>query len=161
MLARATDVRAALVLTQGEERDATIVRAPNKSRGVITAHSVWAPLLMSAEVTSPTVRRSARARYGIRPPYAVGVRVSLSDLLLFEPYGQLPASLDEVIPHTMPTLARAREQEARVLLGGVRDEPDGRDDGHQRDRGAGGGGRADAGAAAEAGACVCGRRRSP
>jgi hypothetical protein len=103
-LARASDVRAALVLTRGDERDATIVRAPNKSRGVITAHSVWAPLLMSAEVTSPTVRRSARARYGIRPPYAVGARVSLSDLLLFEPYGQLPASLDEVIPHAMPTL---------------------------------------------------------
>jgi hypothetical protein len=104
VLARANDVRAALVLTRGDERDATIVRAPNKSRGVITAHSVWAPLLMSAEVTSPTVQRSARARYGIRPPYAVGARVSLSDLLLFEPYGQLPASLDEVIPHAMPTL---------------------------------------------------------
>jgi hypothetical protein len=103
-LARASDVRAALVLTRGDERDATIVRAPNKSRGVITAHSVWAPLLMSAEVTSPTVGRSARARYGIRPPYAVGARVSLSDLLLFDPYGQLPASLDEVIPHAMPTL---------------------------------------------------------
>jgi hypothetical protein len=104
VLARASDVRAALVLTQGEEADATIVRAPNKSRGVITAHSVWAPLLMSAEVTSPTVRRSARARYGIRPPYAVGVRVSLSDLLLFEPYGQLPTKLDDAIPHMMPTL---------------------------------------------------------
>lgn len=104
VLARATDLRAALVLTQGEERDATIVRIPNKSRGVITAHSVWAPLLMSAEVTSPSVRRSARARYGIRPPYAVGVRVSLSDLLLFEPYGTLPTSLEEVIPHALPTL---------------------------------------------------------
>ena len=103
-LARASDVRAALVLTQGEEADATIVRMPNKSRGVITAHSVWGPLLMSAEVTSPTVKRSARARYGIRPPYAVGVRVSLSDLLLFEPYGQLPATLEEVTPHMMPTL---------------------------------------------------------
>ena len=32
------------------------------------------------------------------------MRVSLSDLVLFEPYGQLPTSLDEVIPHTMPTL---------------------------------------------------------
>ena len=103
-LARASDVQAALVLTQGEERDATIVRVPNKSRGVILAHSVWAPLLMSAEVTSPTVKRSARARYGIRPPYAVGVRVSLSDLLLFEPYGQLPSSLEDVVPHAMPTL---------------------------------------------------------
>jgi hypothetical protein len=103
-LARAKDVQAALVLTRGEERDATIVRAPNKPRGVITAHSVWAPLLMSAEVTSPTVKRSARARYGIRPPYAVGVRVSLSDLLLFEPYGQLPSKLEEVIPHMLPTL---------------------------------------------------------
>ena len=103
-LARASDVRAALVLTQGEERDATIVRVPDKSRGVITAHSVWAPLLMSAEVTSPTVKRSARARYGIRPPYAVGVRVSLSDLMLFEPYGRLPTTLDEAIPHMMPTL---------------------------------------------------------
>ena len=104
VLARASDVRAALVLTRGEERDATIVQLPNKSRGVILAHSVWEPLLMSAEVTSPTVGRSARARYGIRPPYAVGVRVSLSDLLLFEPYGSLPSTLTEVIPHAMPTL---------------------------------------------------------
>lgn len=103
-LARASDVQAALVLTRGEERDATIVRVPNKSRGVIVAHSVWAPLLMSAEVTSPSVRRSARARYGIRPPYAVGVRVSLSDLLLFDPYGKLPTSVEEVIPHATPTL---------------------------------------------------------
>lgn len=103
-LARAPDLRAALVLTRGEERDATIARLPNKSRGVIMAHSVWAPLLMSAEVTSPSVGRSARARYGIRPPYAVGVRVSLSDLLLFEPYGTLPTSLEEVIPHALPTL---------------------------------------------------------
>jgi hypothetical protein len=109
-LARAADVRAALVLTRGEERDATIVRVPNKSRGVITAHSVWEPLLMSAEVTSPTVRRSARARYGIRPPYAVGVRVSLSDLLLFAPYGALPTSLDEVIPHALPTLRVRADQ---------------------------------------------------
>ena len=103
-LARAKDVQAALVLTQGEERDAVVVRLPNKSRGVITAHSVWAPMLMSAEVTSPTVGRSARARYGIRPPYAVGVRVSLSDLLLFEPYGSLPTTLTEVIPHAMQSL---------------------------------------------------------
>lgn len=109
-LARANDVQAALVLTRGDDRDATIVRVPNKSRGVITAHSVWAPLLMSAEVTSPTVRRSARARYGIRPPYAVGVRVSLSDLLLFSPYGTLPTSLDEVIPHALPTLRVRADQ---------------------------------------------------
>jgi hypothetical protein len=104
VLAGAKDIQAALVLTRGEERDATIVRLPDKSRGVITAHSVWAPLLMSAEVWSPTVKRSARARYGIRPPYAVGVRVSLSDLLLFQPYGSLPTSLDEVIPHALPSL---------------------------------------------------------
>jgi hypothetical protein len=50
------------------------------------------------------VGRSARARYGIRPPYAVGARVSLSDLLLFEPYGALPSTLEEVIPHAIPTL---------------------------------------------------------
>ena len=103
-LAHARDVQAALVLTQGEERDATIVHVPNKSRGVITAYSVWASMLMSAEVTSPTVGRSARARYGIRPPYAVGVRVSLSDLLLFEPYGSLPTTLTEVVPHAMQSL---------------------------------------------------------
>jgi hypothetical protein len=109
-LARASDVQAALVLTRGEERDATIVRVPNKPRGVITAHSVWAPMLMSAEVTSPTVRRSARARYGIRPPYAVGARVSLSDLLLFSPYGSLPTSLDEVIPHALPSLRVRADQ---------------------------------------------------
>ena len=28
----------------------------------------------------------------------------MSDLLLFEPYGQLPTSLEDVVPHAMPTL---------------------------------------------------------
>jgi hypothetical protein len=96
---------AALVLTRGEPSDATIVRLPNApTRGVLTAKSTWEPLLMSAEVVAPSVQRTARARYGTRPPYGVGARVTLSDILLFEPYGSLPAKVEDVIPHALPSL---------------------------------------------------------
>ncbi len=71
--------------------------------GIISVKAPWGPLIMSAEVAAPEKYAVARARYGIRPPYAVGVRVSLSDLLFFKPYGKFPTSADEAIPHALPT----------------------------------------------------------
>jgi hypothetical protein len=68
-------------------------------RGVLTARAPWDQLIMSAEVTAPNEKAVARARYGIRPPNAVGARVGLSDLLFFKSYGAFPSSLEEVLPH--------------------------------------------------------------
>jgi hypothetical protein len=78
-------------------------RADVGTRGVLTASAPWGPLLMSAEVTAPEAKAAARARYGVRPPEAVGTRVTLSDLLFFRPYGSFPRSVAEVLPAMLPT----------------------------------------------------------
>ena len=104
---------AALVLTRGDESDAKIVRADEgqELRGVLTATAPWGASLMSAEVASQSEKRTARARYGVRPPHSVGARVSVSDLLLFRPYGTIPSRLEEALPHALPTLkVRANER---------------------------------------------------
>lgn len=107
----AADLAAALVLTRGDSSDATIVRsAAPKRRDVLTGMSTWGPLLLSAEVYAPSRRLTARARYGIRPPYSVGTRVTLSDVLLFEPYGSIPQSIEEALPHAMPSLRVRADQ---------------------------------------------------
>ncbi|MGH7653450.1 MAG: hypothetical protein ACREN6_02190 [Gemmatimonadaceae bacterium] len=71
--------------------------------GVLMAKAPWGPLLMSAEVYAPEKRAVARARYGVSPPFAVGTRVTLSDLLFYKPYGAFPTSLDQAAPHAVPT----------------------------------------------------------
>jgi hypothetical protein len=71
--------------------------------GVLMARAPWGPLLMSAEVYAPDKKAVARARYGISPPFAVGTRVTLSDLLFYKPYGTFPRSVEEVAPHALPT----------------------------------------------------------
>ncbi len=91
---------AALVLTKGEASDATIVRLPTPGvRGTIVAHTSWGPMLMSAEVAARQAQTLARARYGMRASDFPGSRVSISDLLLFDPYDGMPRTLDDVIPH--------------------------------------------------------------
>jgi len=71
--------------------------------GVLMARAPWGPLLMSAEVTAAEHHAVARARYGVRPPFAVGTRVTLSDLLFYKPYGTFPATVEEAAPHAVPT----------------------------------------------------------
>lgn len=99
------DKEVALVLTHGEPADATIVRVtPPANRAVVTAFTEWKPVLMSAEVVSYKARKTARARYALRPPYGTGARVTISDILLFAPYGTLPTSAEEALPHMLPSL---------------------------------------------------------
>jgi hypothetical protein len=105
----ASDVRAALVLTTGDSASTTIVRGEG-THGVMTATHRWGPVLMSAEVLSAGKRAGARARYGVRPPYEVGARVKLSDILLYRPYDAIPQSLEEALPHALPSL-RVRRTE--------------------------------------------------
>lgn len=93
-------LNAALVLTKGEESDASIVRLPAPgARGTISAMTSWGPMLMSAEVAAPSRSTLARARYGLRATDNPGSRVSISDLLLFEPWDDMPRTLDDVLPH--------------------------------------------------------------
>lgn len=97
-------LEAALVLTPGNDLHAstTIVKhAP--ARGTLTARAPWGPLLMSAEVESESESVLVRARYGIHPPYGVGARVELSDLLFYTPYGDFPTSVEEALPHAIHT----------------------------------------------------------
>lgn len=101
---RAGEATAALVLTKGEEADASIVRLPTPGvRGTISALTPWGPMLMSAEVGARRQQVLARARYGMRATDSPGSRVSISDLLLFDPYDGMPRSLEEVIPHASPS----------------------------------------------------------
>ncbi|MBK6489249.1 MAG: hypothetical protein IPF98_20900 [Gemmatimonadetes bacterium] len=98
--AESGELTAALVLTKGEEADATIVRLPTPGvQGTITARTSWGPMLMSAEVATRKAKTLARARYGMRASDSPGSRVSISDLLLFEPYDGMPRTLEDVLPH--------------------------------------------------------------
>lgn len=94
----------ALVLTPGTRPSgqATTVRgiAP---KGTMTVRAPWGPLLMSAEIAADSASTLVRARYGIRPPFAIGARVSLSDLLFYTPYGTFPATVEEALPHALAT----------------------------------------------------------
>jgi len=110
---RGASLEAGLVLTTGRGAltSTSAVRSNAPSRGTLVARAPWGPLLMSAEIAAESRSTLVRARYGIRPPYALGARVSLSDLLFFTPYGSLPSSVEEVVPHTIPTqLVRANEK---------------------------------------------------
>ena len=94
----------ALVLTPGQTPDGrSTIRRDVPARGTITARAPWGPLLMSAEIEAESASTLVRARYGIRPPYAMGARVSLSDLLFYAPYGEFPSTVEEVLPHALPT----------------------------------------------------------
>lgn len=72
--------------------------------GVLTVKAPWGRLLMSAEVYSLDKQAVARSRYGISPPFSVGTRVTLSDLLFYQPYGTFPKSAEEAAPHALPTV---------------------------------------------------------
>ncbi|MBX3173153.1 MAG: hypothetical protein KF709_01960 [Gemmatimonadaceae bacterium] len=87
----------------GEPREFETVARDVPATGRLTARAPWGPLLMSAEIAAPARSALARARYGVRPPYAVGTRVALSDLLFYKPYGELPSSVEQAIPHALST----------------------------------------------------------
>jgi hypothetical protein len=94
----------ALVLTPGgvPTPNAT-VRDAVPAKGTLSVRAPWGPLLMSAEIAAPGASKLARARYGIRPPFAQGARVVLSDLLFYTPYGEFPTTVEEALPHALAT----------------------------------------------------------
>lgn len=98
-----TPLETAVTLSPNDPLRTFQVRASNSAAGYLTVTAPWGPLIMSAEVAAPARAAVARARYGISPPYAVGARVSLSDLLFYKPYGEFPKNAGEAIPHALPT----------------------------------------------------------
>ncbi len=99
-----TPINAAVIVTPGTETTNYGQIRPNADPlGVFIVKAPWGPLLMSAEVSAPAHNAVARARYGVRPPFAVGTRVTLSDLLFYKPYGAFPSSVEEAAPHAVPT----------------------------------------------------------
>jgi len=94
----------AFVLTPGTRPagQSTIMR-DIKPKGTMTVRAPWGPLLMSAEIAADSASTLVRARYGIRPPFAIGARVSLSDLLFYAPYGEFPSTVEQVLPHALAT----------------------------------------------------------
>ena len=94
----------ALVLSNGQKPEGQqTVRRGVPAKGTLTVRAPWGPLLMSAEIVSDSAATLVRARYGIRPPYAMGTRVSLSDLLFYTPYESFPTTVEEVLPHALAT----------------------------------------------------------
>jgi hypothetical protein len=97
-------IDAALVITKGDTpRGWSAIVRDAPPVGVLMAKAPWGPLLMSAEVSANERHAVARARYGVNPPYAVGTRVTLSDLLFYKPFGSFPQTAEEAIPHALPT----------------------------------------------------------
>jgi hypothetical protein len=97
-------ISASLVVTPGTEAKGYIKSVKDAPPvGMLMVKAPWGPLLMSAEVAAPEHHAVARARYGVRPPFAVGTRVTLSDLLFYKPYGRFPATVENAAPHAVPT----------------------------------------------------------
>jgi len=99
-----TTVEAALTVSPGDKpREYQTRKSGGAADGILTVKAPWGPLVMSVEVAAPAKSAVARARYGMSPPYAVGTRMSLSDLLFYKPYGTFPKNAEEAIPHALPT----------------------------------------------------------
>ena len=107
----------AVVLARTDSLSSTITRVPNAPvKGVVTGKGKWGPLLFSAELTAPTATTAARARYGLRPPYAVGARVTLSEMLFFAPPTDMPLTLEQTIPHALASIKIKRNQPLGVYF---------------------------------------------
>ncbi len=122
----------------GGKLTAALVVAPNEKpadygkvvhdaaeTGVLIARAPWGPLLMSAEVYSPEKRAVARARYGVNPPFAVGTRVTLSDLLFYKPFGSFPVSVEQAAPHAVPTERLRADEKLGVYWESYGTDPNG------------------------------------
>jgi hypothetical protein len=95
----------------------TIARVPDAPlKGVLTSKGKWGPLLMSAEMRAPSASTAARARYGLRPPYAIGARVTLSEMLFFTPPEDMPQTLEQVLPHAMASIKIKKNQPLGVYF---------------------------------------------
>jgi hypothetical protein len=117
---------AALVVTPNEKpADYGKIVHDAPETGALVVRAPWGPLLMSAEVYAPDKQAVARARYGISPPFSVGTRVTLSDLLFYKPYGRFPASVEDALPHALSTERVMANERLGVYWESYGTDPDG------------------------------------
>lgn len=103
-LGTAAHRRAAMVVAQGDQPAPRMTSRDNApAGGTMTVTGTWGSLLFSGEVWASDSNVVARARYGVHPPYAVGTRVTVSDLLFYKPSGAPPTSVEEALPLALPT----------------------------------------------------------
>jgi hypothetical protein len=125
-MAGAKAVDAALVVTTAAGEKAWMRRQNDApTTGVLTVKAPWGPLLMSAEVSALEKNAVARARYGVTPPYAVGTRVTLSDLLFYKPYGTFPSTAEEAAPHAHTTERLRADEKLGVFWEAYGTDPEG------------------------------------
>jgi hypothetical protein len=111
------DLTMSLVLARSDSLKpvtTTMERAPR--RGVILARGPWSQMLMSAELTGAGMDTAVRARYGVRTPYAIGARVTLSEMLFFGEYNGLPATVEEAAQHALPSIKLRNDQKLGVYF---------------------------------------------
>jgi hypothetical protein len=123
---RGATLEAALVATPSSDlQQNQTIRKNAPARGTLIVRAPWGPLLMSAEIAAADSSTLVRARYGIRPPLATGTRVSLSDLLFYQPYGEFPTSVEEALPHAIPTQVVRSSQKLGVFWEAYGTNPEG------------------------------------
>ena len=59
------------------------------------------------------------------PPFAVGTRVTLSDLLFYKPFGTFPASVEQAAPHAVPTERLRADEKLGVYWESYGTDPNG------------------------------------
>ena len=103
-LGTAAHRRAAMVVTPGEQPAPRMTSKDNApAGGTMSVSGAWGALLFSGEVWAADSNVVARARYGVHPPYAVGTRVTVSDLLFYKPSGAPPTTVEEALALALPT----------------------------------------------------------
>jgi hypothetical protein len=80
-----------------------------KPRGVVSVRSAWRPAVLSLEALGMDTSWVARRR-AVAPPDPAGLPPDLSDILLFAPGHELPASLDAALTLALPAPAVRRGQ---------------------------------------------------
>ena len=82
----------------------------NPGQTTITTMSVpWRPMIVSLEVLDRENRSAGRARYSVRLP-APGMRLSMSDLLLYTPRDSTPTRLADAVPLSLRALRVPRSR---------------------------------------------------
>ncbi|HKS05974.1 MAG TPA: hypothetical protein VJR92_06640 [Gemmatimonadaceae bacterium] len=115
-----------VALARGDSLKPVISRTPNAPlRGSMLAKGPWGQLVMSAEFTRADADTAVRARYGLRPPWSIGARVSLSEMLFFAPYDGLPETVEEAAKHATTSIKLRNNQKLGVFFETYGTKPEG------------------------------------
>jgi hypothetical protein len=116
----------AVALARADSLKPWVTRVTNASlRGSTIAMGPWGQLVMSAEFTRADADTAARARYGLRPPWSIGARVSLSEMLFFAPYDGLPETVEEAAKHATTSIKLRNNQKLGVFFETYGTKPEG------------------------------------